>query len=403
MIRIDDREPPSARGCRRTAGPALPTTHSSARKISSSMRVVPRSSPSITRMARIAVPGISGISRLPPLGRAGRRFSLRASRSAPQSRKASLANSDGWICRPAELDPALRAATVGPPTPSTSTRPRKRQRHQRVGQRPGRAGATARRSHISGRPIARRATASAEPVERRPARARASGRGRGQHHHQARAPSSSSAAAEDQVVGGQRPVEQPRSPAGLAASRPGPRPAPTRRRALTRGPPPAAAGRVGRGERLPPGRVVGEHVERGAAGASSTVSPGAAQPRGLGHDTVHDPSVVRDDLNDRDIRRVSRESLRIAPGRRPSSTAPRSRGRGSRPARRRPRRAAEQPTGDPDDRGVGGQRGRGGVRVGGLGVVDVVDPGDAGDQARSGAGRARSPAGPRATAAGGTP
>ncbi len=74
--------------------PGVPITQSRARKVVRRMKVVPKSSPSITSMLTIAAPGISGISRCRH-SVSWPAFSLRASRSAPQSTKASLANSDG--------------------------------------------------------------------------------------------------------------------------------------------------------------------------------------------------------------------------------------------------------------------------------------------------------------------
>ena len=73
----------------------VPITHSSARKITSSTNVVPRSSPSITSMHRRPAPGSSGMSRCRQSSSC-LSLSFRASRSAPQSRNASLASSEGW-------------------------------------------------------------------------------------------------------------------------------------------------------------------------------------------------------------------------------------------------------------------------------------------------------------------
>ena len=102
--------------------PGVPITHSSARKMTSSRNVVPRSSPSMTSMHSSAAPGSSG-SRSWRQSLSWPSFSLRASRSAPHSTKASLANSDGctwngptWSHRVAPL-----AST---PMARTSSRPR---------------------------------------------------------------------------------------------------------------------------------------------------------------------------------------------------------------------------------------------------------------------------------------
>ena len=82
---------------------------------------------------------------------------------------------------------------------------------------------------------------------------------------------------------------------------------------------------------------------------------------------------------------------------RPSSTTPRSRSRTGEHQVVEPG-ALGQPAGDPDDRVVGLQRGLGGVRVGGLGVVDPGDAVALAPRPRSGGRRAGRPAarrGPR--------
>ena len=79
--------------------PGVPMIHSSARKMISRMNVVPRSSPSITSMARKPTPGSSGMSSCRQSA-SWFSFSLRVSRSAPHSRNANLASSDGWNWKP---------------------------------------------------------------------------------------------------------------------------------------------------------------------------------------------------------------------------------------------------------------------------------------------------------------
>ena len=73
-------------------------------------------------------------------------FSLRASRSAPQTASASLAISDGWNVLPADVDPprgaVLRDADAGD---ERQAEPDDRHREQRVGQRPEHPGRRARR------------------------------------------------------------------------------------------------------------------------------------------------------------------------------------------------------------------------------------------------------------------
>ena len=71
-----------------------PMTHSSARKMTSSRNVVPRSLPIMTSMAISAAPGSSG-TRMCRQSASWPSFSFLASRSAPHSTSASLANSDG--------------------------------------------------------------------------------------------------------------------------------------------------------------------------------------------------------------------------------------------------------------------------------------------------------------------
>jgi hypothetical protein len=79
--------------------PGVPMTHSSARKMTSRMNVVPRSSPVITSRHSTAVPGMNGTS-MCRQSASWPSLSLRASRSAPHTTRASLAISDGWICCP---------------------------------------------------------------------------------------------------------------------------------------------------------------------------------------------------------------------------------------------------------------------------------------------------------------
>ena len=79
--------------------PGVPMTHSSARKITSRMNVVPRSSPVITSRHSTAVPGRNGTS-MCRQSASWPSLSLRASRSAPHTTRASLAISDGWTCWP---------------------------------------------------------------------------------------------------------------------------------------------------------------------------------------------------------------------------------------------------------------------------------------------------------------
>jgi hypothetical protein len=87
------------------------------------MVLVPMSWPASTSTARMATPGSSGISSARP-SVSWRSFSLRASRSAPQSAKASLANSEGWMVKPAKASSRVAPLTEVPtPGTRTSSRP----------------------------------------------------------------------------------------------------------------------------------------------------------------------------------------------------------------------------------------------------------------------------------------
>ena len=95
-----------------------PAVNSNASITVVSTTVVPMSGSAMTSSAINTAIGTSGTSRcLVSVSR----FSLRASRSAPQSTSASLAGSDGWICRP----PGRLIQRVAPetfwPTPGTRT------------------------------------------------------------------------------------------------------------------------------------------------------------------------------------------------------------------------------------------------------------------------------------------
>ena len=101
--------------------PGVPMTHSSARKMTSRMNVVPRSSPVITSRHSTAVPGMSGTS-MCRQSASWPSWSLRASRSAPHTTRASLAISDGWICWP-PMSIHRAAPFCETPTPWIRVRP----------------------------------------------------------------------------------------------------------------------------------------------------------------------------------------------------------------------------------------------------------------------------------------
>ena len=100
--------------------PGVPMTQSSARKMTSRMNVVPRSSPVITSRHSTAAPGMSGTS-MCRQSASWPSFSLRASRSAPHTARASLAISDGWICWP-PMSIHRAAPFCETPTPRMSVR-----------------------------------------------------------------------------------------------------------------------------------------------------------------------------------------------------------------------------------------------------------------------------------------
>ena len=84
--------------------------------------MVPRSSPAITSMASRPAPGISGTS-MCRQSASMPSFSLRASRSAPQTASASLASSDGWnVIGPIAIQRATSLCFTA--TPGISVRPR---------------------------------------------------------------------------------------------------------------------------------------------------------------------------------------------------------------------------------------------------------------------------------------
>ena len=100
--------------------PGAPMTHSRARKIISRMNVVPRSSPVMTSRHSTAAPGMSGTSMCrQSVSRPS--LSLRASRSAPQTARASFAISDGWTCCP-PMEIQRAAPFSATPTPRINVR-----------------------------------------------------------------------------------------------------------------------------------------------------------------------------------------------------------------------------------------------------------------------------------------
>ncbi len=346
-----------------------PTTHSSARKMIISTSVVPRSRPIMTSRARIATPGISGSSRwrhsIWPLR------ARRESRSAPQITRASLAGSDGWIGQAADVDPALRAE-LRRPDEDRHDQADDRQRHQRISGQPEE---TLRepRADVHQRQAERdRQRLLEEPVERVAHHLQRLDRRGRQHHHQAER-QQQGAAPEDQVVGGEgtAPAARARWRAGGPpttagpGSWPGSAPPPRWRR--------SPRFQDGAREGVSSRAVVGEHVRDAPAGASSTVSPGEASRAASVTTRSMTPSVFPADLHNGNIRRVSRERLGD-PGPIGAQQHRAAQPLGGPRDQLVDVGALELPAGDPDDRRVGGQRGRRGVRVGGLGVVDVVDP-----------------------------
>jgi hypothetical protein len=112
-----------------------------------------------------------------------------------------------------------------------------------------------------------------------------------------------------------------------------------------------------------------------AAGASNTTSPSVGEVCGPGNDEIHGSSVRGGKVDDRDIGRVSGQRVGdlgavLADQHDPAQAicvlAHELVDLGS----------LEQAPGDPDDRREGGQARRGGMRVRGLGVIDVANTAD---------------------------
>jgi len=100
--------------------PGVPMTHSSARKMTSRMNVVPRSSPVITSKHSRPAPGMSA-----PACAASRRAGqllLTSQQVGAHTTRASLAISDGWICCP-PMDIHRAAPFCETPTPWISVSP----------------------------------------------------------------------------------------------------------------------------------------------------------------------------------------------------------------------------------------------------------------------------------------
>ena len=270
---------------------------------------------------------------------------------------------------------------------STMTRPRRAAARARRG--PGAARSAAGRARpVSGSAAQLRRGAGRAAAVRRTSRGAAPGRPR---HRRSPA------------------ALRPRAPAGPAGAPAAPPPA--------RWPADVGRHRSARtavGERVAAVGVVAEHVHRAAAGASSTVSPGRASPaaarrprhRRLGRHTSPRPSRHRRRWRPSTTGTVGACRASAAaitrPVARPAAPTP-----ASRPATAATSSSTSAPLSSPPaiqtTARVGGQRGAGGVRVGGLAVVDVARrPPTVADQhvaVRAGPERRQ----PAPTAAAGTP
>ena len=153
------------------------------------------------------VPGMSGTS-MCRQSASWPSFSLRASRSAPHTARASLAISDGWTCCPPMLDPPRRAVLRdADAADEREAEPDHRDREQRVGEGTEQPGRRARRH-----PHQRQADGGAEELllevgVRREPRGQVDHRRGGLHHDQAE-PEQQRGDAQHEVVGRERPVEQ---------------------------------------------------------------------------------------------------------------------------------------------------------------------------------------------------
>ncbi len=103
---------------RRVGAPAI---HSSPKRIAVRITAVPMSPPSMIRPSRMKAAGTSGTSRCFHWA-SSRRSCLRARRSAPQSTRASLPNSLGWIWKGPPSEIQLVLPLISWPIPGTWTR-----------------------------------------------------------------------------------------------------------------------------------------------------------------------------------------------------------------------------------------------------------------------------------------
>ncbi len=240
----DQRRRPSARPRRRRScrGSRRPTAGSG--RWPAARWCVPMSWPASTSRARIAAPGMSGISSWRE-SVSWRSFSLRASRSAPHTANASLANSEGWMVRPASTISRVPPAIVYADHPHQQQAEHGQADH-RVGRGPVQPG-----RGPGGQPHHAQAGQRAQQLllergERRLVQVQGVGQRAGQHQRQPDG-QQQHRAADDQVVRGERPVQQPEQPGRRAlAAAPGSGSAAARRPArpsvsLIAVPPPSAS------------------------------------------------------------------------------------------------------------------------------------------------------------------
>ncbi len=119
----------------------------------SKTNVVPRSSPIITSKAMMTTPGSSGMSSCRQSS-SWPSFSLRASRSAPHSRNANLASSDGWNWTPPNcIQRAAPPLYAGGGMTRTTTRPRSDTNISGYAAARNRRGEHLAATHMQGSPI----------------------------------------------------------------------------------------------------------------------------------------------------------------------------------------------------------------------------------------------------------
>ena len=182
-------------------------THSSARKMTSRMNVVPRSSPGHHEQAEHARAGHERHEHVPPVGQLAQLLLAGQQVGAPY-RQGELGDLRGLDLLPAEADPPRRAVLRdADAVDEREAEPDHRDREQRVGEGPEQPRRRARRH-----PHQRQADGGAQELlgevgVRREPRGQVGHRRGGLHHDQAE-PEQQHGDAQHEVVGRERPVEQ---------------------------------------------------------------------------------------------------------------------------------------------------------------------------------------------------